>query len=353
MSDRRTAFLERLPLLGDRPVLRYALAIAVSVGACIVRSALDAWFPPGFPFLTFFPAVIVSAFLLGRGPGTVAAGLCGLMAWYYFIPPFQSFAIVGSTAVALGFYAAVVTVDIALVHWMQHANQAVRLERERNQALATGSARLAARNELLFQELQHRVSNNIQMVGAVLSLHRRGLDDARARSALDDAAARIGLIGRIQRQLYDIDGKDIDLTAFIRALVDDLAAADGRTGVSYTLTVDPAVALAADARIPFALILAEAVANAMEHGFAGRETGTVTVDVGRTAREIVLSIADDGAGLPNGFDVAASTSLGLTIVRALARQLDGQFAVRAAPGGGTISSLTFVPAQIAAIADAG
>ena len=131
MSDRRTAFLERLPLLGDRPVLRYALAITVSVGACIVRSALDAWFPPGFPFLTFFPAVIVSAFLLGRGPGTVAAGLCGLMAWYYFIPPFQSFAIVGSTAVALGFYAAVVTVDIALVHWMQHANQAVRLERQR------------------------------------------------------------------------------------------------------------------------------------------------------------------------------------------------------------------------------
>ena len=349
MPDRGTALLDRLPLLGDRPVVRYSIAIAVSVGACVLRGALDAWFPPGFAFLTFFPAVIVTAFLLGRGPGIVAAVLGGLMAWYYFIPPFHSFSIAGGTAVALGFYVAVVAVDITLVHWMQHANQAARVERERNQALATGSARLAARNELLFRELQHRVSNNIQMVGAVLSLHRRGLDDACATAALDDAAARIGLIGRIQRQLYDIDGQDIDLTAFVTALVDDLAAADGRTGIRYTVTVDPDVTLSADARIPFALILAEAIANAMEHGFAGRDTGAVTVEVHRTAGAIVLCIGDDGAGLPHGFDVAASTSLGLTIARALARQLDGRFEVRPAPGGGTMSVLTIADAPPTAI----
>ncbi len=341
MPDRRTAFLERLPLLGDRPVLRYTLAIVASFVACAVRSVLDAWFPPGFPFLTFFPAVIVCAFLLGRGPGALAAVLCGLLAWYYFIPPFQSFAIEGSTAVALGFYAAVVTVDIALVHWMQHANRAVRLERERSHALATDSARLAARNALLFQELQHRVSNNIQMVGAVLTLHRRGLEDPHARSALDNAAARIGLIGRIQRQLYEIDGQDSDLVAFLGALVDDLAAADGRAGIRFALNVDPVVTLATDARIPFALIMAEAVANAVEHGFADRDSGTITIQVCRIdGGGIRLSIADDGIGLPPGFDMDASTSLGLTIARALARQLDGQFEVRSGPSGGTISTLT-------------
>ena len=341
MSDRRTTFLERLPLLGDRLALRYALAALLSVGTGLLRAALDDWFPPGFPFLTFFPAVIVSAFLLGRGPGILAAIMCGLLAWYYFIPPFQSFAMLSGTPLALGFYAGVVAVDIALVHWMQHANRAARLERERSEALAADSARLAARNELLFRELQHRVSNNIQMVGAMLSLHRRGLQDAQASSALDNAAARIGLIGRIQRQLYEMDGEDSDLAAFIGALVDDLAAADGRAGIRFVLTVDPDVTLAADARIPFALILAEAVANAVEHGFAERDSGTIAIQICRIdGGGVRLSIADDGAGLPPGFHMADSNSLGLTIARALARQMDGQFDVAPAPAGGTISTLT-------------
>ena len=340
MPSRPVTFLEKLPLLSSRPVLRHVLAAALSVGACLLRSGLDPWFPPGFPFLTFFPAVIVSVFLLGRGPGTLAAVLCGLMAWYYFIPPARSFAIGPGTALALGFYVAVVVVDITLVEWMQQANHRLRRERERSHDLAEQSARLAERNELLFRELQHRVSNNIQMVGAMLTLHRRGVDHALAKKALDDAAARVGLIGRIQRQLYDIDGKNTDLAAFLQGLVNDLAESDGRVGIRYDIAVEPGITLHGDSLIPFALILAEAVANANEHGFADRTTGVIHIALHRAQGGVTLRVTDDGVGLPEGFAVAGATSLGLKIALALARQLNAQFEVYPGPGGGTASVLT-------------
>jgi two-component sensor histidine kinase len=340
MPSNPVTFLERLPLLSGRPVLRHALAAGLSVGACLLRSGLDPWFPPGFPFLTFFPAVILSVFLLGRGPGTLSAVLCGVMAWYYFIPPARSFAIGPGTALALGFYVAVVVVDITLVEWMQQANHRLRRERERSHDLAEKSTRLAERNELLFRELQHRVSNNIQMVGAMLSLHRRGVDHALAKKALDDAATRVGLIGRIQRQLYDIDGKNTDIAAFLQGLVNDLAESDGRVGIRYDISVEPGITLDGDSLIPFALILAEAVANANEHGFADRTTGVIHIALSRAHDGITLRVTDDGVGLPDGFVVAGATSLGLKIALALARQLNAQFGVHPDAGGGTVSVLT-------------
>src|SRR3546814_6329176 len=94
--------------------------------------------------------------------------------------------------VALGFYGAVVVVGIALINLLQKANFKLAVERERSRALAEN-------RELLFHELQHRVSNNLQVVAAMLSLQRRHVDHDVARRALDDASARLALVGRISR----------------------------------------------------------------------------------------------------------------------------------------------------------
>lgn len=77
------------------------------------------------------------------------------------------------------------------------------------------SARLAATRELLFRELQHRVSNNLQMVAALLTVQRRKIADPEAKLALDEASRRLGVIGRISRQLYDPTGAGKDLPAFL------------------------------------------------------------------------------------------------------------------------------------------
>jgi two-component sensor histidine kinase len=86
---------------------------------------------------------------------------------------------------------------------------------------------------------------------------------------------------------------------------------------------------------PLAMVLTELVQNALEHGFVDR-SGSVDVQVRRTEDQLDVAVADDGKGLPPGFDIEASTRLGLQIVRTLVTgELDGSLALRARPGGGT------------------
>ena len=142
--------IERLPLLRRRPPTAYALTLLMCGLAWWLRTALAPFFPPGYPYLTFFPAVILASFLFGRGPGVVAGLLCGLLAWYFFIPPTHSFSTGHGTWTALGFYGGVVTVDIALVHWMQRANARLHWERERS---GEAEERLASLNDTLEQRI--------------------------------------------------------------------------------------------------------------------------------------------------------------------------------------------------------
>jgi len=332
--------MEQLPLLADRRWVAYVCVVLLSVLAWVVRLTLDHVFPPGFPYLTFFPAVILSSFLFGRAPGIVSAIICGLLAWYFFIPPAYSFGLQRGTAVALIFYFGVVSVDIALIHWMQRANERLLAERERNRQLAEDRGRLAEergrlaeQTELLFRELQHRVSNNLQMVGAVLTLQKRGISDPAARQALDDASSKLQMIGRIQRQLYSTSGEQVTLDVFLPELANDLIGAGGKPGVSCSMDAEPGILLPPDAAIPVALIMAEAVANAIEHGFADKEHGRIAITLARHGGQIELSVHDDGHGLPAGFDFAHATSLGLKVARTLASNLDASLTIKAADPG--------------------
>ncbi len=310
--------------------------MALSLTGLVARWALGDAFPPGFPFLTFFPVVVLSGFLFGRGPGILAAIICGLLAWYFFIPPVMSLTLAPGAGLALGFYVGVVAVDLLLIDWMQRGTARLRAERERSQMLAE-------RSQLLFSELQHRVSNNLQMVGAVLALQQRSVSDPAARQALSDASTKLQTIGRIQRQLYDHSGEPQTLERMLPDLVQDVLATAGKRGVTAAVDVDAQIMLPPDALIPVALIVAETIANAVEHGFAGRDTGRIAVQMRADSATVTLTIADDGAGPPSGFTSAGATSLGLRISRTLAEQLGGSFDLSPRDGGGAIATLSFRP----------
>ncbi|WP_016745412.1 histidine kinase dimerization/phosphoacceptor domain -containing protein [Rhizorhabdus wittichii] len=311
--------LERFPLWRDRPLLGYGAAAAIAILSLLIRLLVDAVMPMGYPYVAFFPAVILSTFLFGVGPGVMVAAICGAMAWYVFIPPEFSVKLSGAIVFALFFYAIVVTIDILLISWMQRANRRLVEERER-------SRQLAERGEILFRELQHRVSNNLQVVGGLLALQMKSVSDAAARLALEEASRRLALIGRIHRQLYDPHGEQLDLGRFLEQLGADLVDAGGRAGIACRVDADAGIRLSADAAVPIALIVAEAVANAIEHGFAGREAGEIVIRASRDGDGALdLRVIDDGAGLPPGFDPAMSDSLGLKLAQMLARQIGGSF----------------------------
>lgn len=332
VGNDRAEWIERLPLAARRRWVGMVAAILLSLAALAVRQLADATLPPGYPFLTFFPAVIIAAFLFGVLPGALTAVLCGLFAWYFFIPGGHSLRLSSGALLALGFFAFVAATDILLVAWMQRANGRLRQARERNR-------RLAETRELLFSELQHRVSNNLQVAAGLLVLQKRGVTDPHARAALDEAAERLARIGRISRQLYDAAGAARTMLSFLEPLCHDVIAASGRTGITLRVHGDKAVVVDPDAAVPVALIVAEALANAIEHGFEDRESGRVEVVLAREpAGRIDIEIRDDGRGLPPGFDAEASASLGLRIARAMAAQLRGRFDLVAGDGG-TIARL--------------
>lgn len=325
------AFIERLPLIPERPLARYGITVVLCVVAAWIRWELDAAFPPGYPYLTFFPAVILSSFLFGPRPGILAALICGLFAWYLFIPPRYGLAFDYRTLVSLGFYAGVVVVDIALVHLMQRANARLHLAREEVRELAEERGILAERTQLLFQELQHRVGNNLQMIGAVLSLQMRGLEEPIARRAIANAAGRLQVIGRIQRQLYLADGELVPLDRFVHELSGQVMESSGRDGIACLVAVQPGIVLRPDAAVPVALILSEAIANALEHGLATRNNGTIRVEVRREAEGITLGVEDDGIGLPPDFEPEQAESIGLRISRVLSRQLEADLSLKNLP----------------------
>lgn len=315
----RESWVERLPLLAGRPWLATAVTLAVVALALGIRMMLVPLLPTGLPFLTFLPAVLVVSFLLGARMGVLAtvAGTAIALALLVVDPWRPSF--VGGSAPAIAPFLVLALFNVLLFHWMQSANAKLRTERARSTALA-------ATRETLFRELQHRVSNNLQVAAGFLALQKRQVTDDVARAAFDEAARRLGVIGRISRQLYEPDGDTRSMQALLDPLCANVVEMSGRSGVKIDLHPCEDVQLAPDKALPLALIVAEAVANAIEHGFAGREDGTIEIALERSADGgLVVEVRDDGHGLPQGFNTAASASLGLGIIRSLAEQLDGKF----------------------------
>ena len=333
VSPKMNRFLERLPLASDRVWLRYGAALGVSAIALALRFALVPLIPTGFPFATFLPAAIIAAFLFGLGPGLLAAALCSVAARSFFLPPAGVWLGYDPEVVTAG-YLAVTGLAIVMIHGMQRTTANLRIERQR-------SENYAAHADLLFHELQHRVSNNLQMIGSVLSLQRRTVKDPAASKALGDAVAKLQTIGRIQRQLYHPNGVHLALDHFLEDLAHDLIDAGARSGIECNVQCQPGVQLEPHAAIPVALVMAEAVANSVEHGFADREMGRIEIRVEPGKGWLTLTVADDGAGLPAGFNPAQSSSLGLKIARSLAEQLGGTFTLTANAPLGTVARLHF------------
>lgn len=319
--------------LRGTPYFGWIFAMASFAVALALRFAVDPYLPSGFPFLTFFPAVMLTAFLGGTRQGVACAALSTLAAWYWFIPPFASFALDGPALVALGFFIVVMAVDIAIIHLM---NAAV----ERSKRQETEASMLAEERRTLFQELQHRIANNLAFVSSLLGIHKRRLSgNAEAAAALEDARLRLETLSRVHRRLYDPATKTQALSASLGAICQDLIDASGRSHVTCKVAADD-IALPVERVMTLSLVLIEAVSNSLKHAFEGRESGRIDVrlvDVG--GDRLALIVSDDGPGLPDGFDPATSDRLGHRIMAGFARTLRGEIAYE--NDNGSVTRLVF------------
>jgi two-component sensor histidine kinase len=335
VHDSRLLPLSRLPAWRHSPWRAYGFGLAAFALALLARHHVNGILPLGFPFITFFPSIVLTAFIVGLGPAILATILSALAAWYFFIPPPASFAFTQEGALALALFVTTAAIVVAVIHAMHSALARLRTEQAR-------SAKLAEQREILFAELQHRISNNLQVVAALMTLQKSSLSDEQARQALGEASQRLSLIAKLNRKLHDPANAGLDLKEFLRELCQDVSRAAGIEDAGCNVQGINGVALPADKAVPLALIVTELLNNSIEHGFGGRASGHLHMDLERAgADEIVLTVQDDGIGLPAGFDLKQAKSLGLRIVQSLAQQIGAR--LEFFNENGTTCRLTFAP----------
>ena len=195
-----------------------------------------------------------------------------------------------------------------------------RIERDLRMALD--------QREILLQEVNHRVKNSLQLVASMLHLQASAAEGEETRQQLHEASSRISAIARAHQRLYRSNQvSTVDLAAYLVDVCDDLNLTN--TDCTVEVQVPEPIEIATDRAIPLALVVNELVTNAIKYAYPDTQRCRVLVSLRRADDDgIVLSIEDEGVGLPAGFAVTSSKGLGMRIVAAFARQLGAELQVR-------------------------
>lgn len=319
-----------------RTVVAYGVAFGAFLLALLTRFSVDGFLGSGFPFLTFFPAIVITALVCGRGPGVLCALLSIGAAWYWFIEPRGSFGVDKQSALAIAFFVFISVVDIVVIDLLTQVLGQLEKSQERSQALL-------AERTTLFQELQHRVANNLALVGSVLAVQERQLrHNPEATTALREARRRFDLFSRIHRRLHDPAAADQPLAQRLREMCQDILQATQAEHVTCVVDADDIV-FDIDRTTVLSMIVLEVVSNALKHAFEPGRPGRIHVTLERDGKQqVVLQIEDNGRGMPAGFDAAGSSRLGMKILSGFASSLRGT--VETLPGtlgGGTCVRVVF------------
>jgi two-component sensor histidine kinase len=183
--------------------------------------------------------------------------------------------------------------------------------------LSSARAQLASQ-ERQIQELNHRVANSLQLAADMLVFEQLRARDPVAQAALEASRARLVAVGELHRYLYDhADRTMVELRSFLAGLC---KAIGGTTGLMVELDAD-GVSVPGDMAQQLAIAVNEFAINAAKHAYEGRPGGRLLVSCRREGAEVVLSVADQGKGLPPGG--AGGSGLGMSIIAALVRDLKG------------------------------
>jgi two-component sensor histidine kinase len=166
------------------------------------------------------------------------------------------------------------------------------------------------------REIHHRVKNNLQTVSALLRLQARRIDDPNASQALHEAVRRIASIALVHETLSSSSDSSVDFDEVLDRLVAHALELTPRMSELQISRKGTVGSLESRIATPLALVITELIYNALEHGLAS-EGSKLDINIERREKKVLVTITDDGVGLPAGFTLAESSNLGLQIVRTL------------------------------------
>jgi two-component sensor histidine kinase len=187
------------------------------------------------------------------------------------------------------------------------------------------------RNQLLLREVNHRVNNSLALVASMLHLKAASVSDD-IKVHLDEASNRITAIARAHQRLYQTEKfETLDLGGYLDDICHNLG--ESLSGCELHVSTIAGIEIPPDQAVPIALFVNELVTNAAKHG-RGHSQCEIWVTVTHAAADgILLSVRDNGPGLPEDFDITAQKGLGMRLVTAFAKQLRGALTIhRHTPG---------------------
>jgi PAS domain S-box-containing protein len=196
-------------------------------------------------------------------------------------------------------------------------------ERKRYEARLESSLR---EKEVIIKEVHHRVKNNMQVISGFLELQSNYIDDPLAVEKMNECQRRVRTMALVHEKLYQSKSLGaINAAEYIRSLIADLMNSYSlSTLVDVSVDVDD-VSINLDMAIPCGLIINELVTNSLKYAFAGRDTGKLALSLHhRDDHTFVLTVHDDGVGLPADFEARSKASLGMQLVGVLVHQLGGE-----------------------------
>jgi two-component sensor histidine kinase len=210
---------------------------------------------------------------------------------------------------------------IGAIVLLQNVTELRRLDR----ALVTKDATI--------REIHHRVKNNLQTVSALLRLQSRRINDPSAAAALDEAVRRIASIALVHETLSNSDETTVAFDEVLTSLVTHSLELSPRMGQLKIERIGKIGSLESRLATPLSLVVTELIHNALEHGLATSGT-QLRIELQRYSNEGLVTISDDGVGLPDGFNLATSANLGLQIVLTLTEnELNGELKLESSEKG--------------------
>lgn len=180
--------------------------------------------------------------------------------------------------------------------------------------------KLVGQKSTLLREVNHRVKNSLQLVSSLLTLQTMSLPGTAERAHFQDARARIDAIARVHSRLYQTEQfQTIEFGSYLNELCTDLSRASGATLESIVVEADR-IDLPIDQAAPLGLIANELITNAIKH--RGPDPANILVALRRTGTAAELVVSDRGPGLPAGFDMRRTRSLGMRLITSLTGQID-------------------------------
>ncbi|TVR64888.1 MAG: PAS domain S-box protein [Candidatus Competibacteraceae bacterium] len=184
----------------------------------------------------------------------------------------------------------------------------------------------------LNQELQHRAKNSFALIVSLIELMASVAQGDETQATLAEIGARVRAMSALYHLLQTTDASiETRLDRYFTQVIATTAAAYPTGNLQFQQTYD-AITVPVKIAAPLGMILTEWLTNAFKHAFPNGRSGTITVSLSRTATGARLQFADDGVGLPAGFDVTATQTLGLRLVQILVKQIAGRFSLERTSG---------------------